>query len=124
MPLCKLYIIPNTTYRLHLYYSTCRHKIKGIAGDFYEKNELSTDSLVRVALYIWVSGEEQKIKGLSLEAYAKERDWIIVGVYIDAAKTARKNMHKRAEFQHMIEAVKRNEIDVLLFCRLDRWFRC
>lgn len=40
-----------------------------------------------------VSGEEQKIKGLSLEAqqerletYAKERGWIITGTYIDAAK--------------------------------------
>ena len=32
-------------------------------------------------------------------------------------------MHKRAEFQKMIEAVKRDEVDVLLFCRLDRWFR-
>lgn len=86
--------------------------------------------LVRVALYIRVSGEEQKIKGLSLEAqqerleeYAREKGWLIVGVYIDAAKTARKNMHKRAEFQKMIEAVKRDEVDLLLFCRLDRWFR-
>ncbi len=86
--------------------------------------------LVRAALYIRVSGEEQKIKGLSLEAqqerleaYAKERGWLITGVYIDAAKTARKNMHKRAEFQRMMEAVKRDEVDVLLFCRLDRWFR-
>ena len=43
--------------------------------------------LVRVALYIRVSGEEQKIKGLSLEAqqerleaYAREKGWLIVGV--------------------------------------------
>lgn len=94
------------------------------------KKEPDTNSLVRAALYIRVSGEEQKIKGLSLEAqqerleaYAKERGWLIAGIYIDAAKTARKNMHKRAEFQKMIEAVKHDEIDVLLFCRLDRWFR-
>lgn len=86
--------------------------------------------LVRVALYIRVSGEEQKIKGLSLEAqqerleeYAREKGWLIVGTYIDAAKTARKNMHKRTEFQKMIESVKRDEVDLLLFCRLDRWFR-
>ena len=85
--------------------------------------------LVHAALYIRVSGEEQKIKGLSLEAqqerleaYAKERGWVIAGVYIDAAKTARKNMHKRAEFQRMMEAVKRDEVDLLLFCRLGRWF--
>lgn len=94
------------------------------------KKEPGAGSLVRAALYIRVSGEEQKIKGLSLEAqqerleaYAKERGWLIAGIYIDAAKTARKNMHKRSEFQRMIEAVKRDEVDVLLFCRLDRWFR-
>lgn len=90
----------------------------------------SVASLVRVALYIRVSGEEQKMHGLSLEAqqerlekYARERGWLIVGIYIDAAKTARKHLHKRTEFQKMIDSVKRNEIDILLFCRLDRWFR-
>lgn len=94
-----------------------------------KKKELSP-ALVRVALYIRVSGEEQKIKGLSLEAqqerlevYAKERGWVIVGIYIDAAKTARKNLHKRTEFHRMMESVKRDEVDILLFCRLDRWFR-
>ena len=94
-----------------------------------KKSEAAT-SLVRVALYIRVSGEEQKISGLSLEAqqerlekYARERGWLVSGVYIDAAKTARKHLHKRTEFQRMIEAVKRGEVDILLFCRLDRWFR-
>ena len=89
-----------------------------------------SDGPVRVALYIRVSGEEQKIKGLSLvaqqerlEAYAREKGWIVAGIYVDAAKTARKNMHKRLEFQKMIESVKRDEVDLLLFCRLDRWFR-
>lgn len=92
--------------------------------------EESTTKLIRVALYIRVSGEEQKMHGLSLEAqqerletYARERGWIIAGTYIDAAKTARKNMHKRADFLKMMESVKRDEIDLLLFCRLDRWFR-
>lgn len=93
------------------------------------KKELSTGPL-RVALYIRVSGEEQKIKGLSLEAqqerleeYARQQGWVVVGIYIDAAKTARKDMRKRSEFQKMIGSVKRDEIDLLLFCRLDRWFR-
>ena len=94
-----------------------------------KKNEPSNSPL-RVALYVRVSGEEQKIKGLSLEAqqerleeYARERGWIIVGTYVDATKTARKEMRKRTEFQRMIAAVKRDEVDLLLFCRLDRWFR-
>lgn len=92
--------------------------------------ETRKTSVTRVALYVRVSGEEQKVKGLSLEAqqerleeYAKAQGWIITGVYIDAAKTARKNMHKRAEFQRMMDSVKRDEVDILLFCRLDRWFR-
>ena len=94
------------------------------------KKELSSAGPLRVALYIRVSGEEQKIKGLSLEAqqerleeYARNQGWIVVGTYIDAAKTARKDMRKRSEFQKMINSVKRDEIDLLLFCRLDRWFR-
>lgn len=89
-----------------------------------------SEKLVRVALYVRVSGEEQKIKGLSLEAqqerleeYARARGWAITGIYVDAAKTARKKIHKRVEFQKMIESVKRDEVDVLLFTRLDRWFR-
>lgn len=94
-----------------------------------KKKEIISGPL-RVALYIRVSREEQKIKGLSLKAqqerlvaFAKEQGWIITGIYIDAAKTARKNMYKRSEFQCMLDSVKRNEVDLLLFCRLDRWFR-
>lgn len=94
------------------------------------KKQKEIPSITRVALYVRVSGEEQKVKGLSLEAqqerleeYAKARGWVITGIYVDAAKTARKNMHKRLEFQRMMESVKRDEVDILLFCRLDRWFR-
>ena len=85
---------------------------------------------LRVALYIRVSSQEQAIKGLSLEAqqedleeYARERGWIIQGVYIDAAKTARKRLGKRENFLRMLDAVKRGEVDLILFTRLDRWFR-
>ena len=92
-------------------------------------NELKP-KLIRVALYIRVSGEEQKIKGLSLEsqrerleAYAREQGWVIVGIYIDAAKTARKKLHKRSEFQRMLDAVRHDDVDMLLFTRLERWFR-
>lgn len=94
------------------------------------RKQKESSAITRVALYVRVSGEEQKVKGLSLEAqqerleeYAKAQGWIITGIYVDAAKTARKNMHKRIEFQRMMESVKRNEVDILLFCRLDRWFR-
>lgn len=94
-------------------------------------HKLSRESgLVRVALYIRVSGKEQEMKGLSIEAqkerliaYAKERGWIIIDIFIDAAKTARKNLHKRSNFQRMMDLVRSNGVDLLLFCRLDRWFR-
>ena len=92
------------------------------------KNETATP--LRVDLYIRVSGQEQAIKGLSLEAqqedleeYARERGWVIVGVYIDVAKTARKRLGKRTNFLRMLEDVKQDKVDLILFTRLDRWFR-
>lgn len=92
------------------------------------KNE--KPAATRVALYVRVSGQEQAIKGLSLEAqeedlneYARKRSWAIVGTYIDAAKTARKRLGKRTEFQRMLEDVKQDKVDLILFTRLDRWFR-
>jgi len=64
-------------------------EIKGKQGDVM-KNKETAASLVRVALYIRVSGEEQKMHGLSLEAqqerlekFARERGWLIVGIYYD-----------------------------------------
>lgn len=87
-------------------------------------------SPLRVALYVRVSGQEQAIKGLSLEAqqedlqeYCRERGWIVAGLYIDAAKTARKRLWKRTNFLRMLEDVKRGKVDLILFTRLDRWFR-
>lgn len=89
-----------------------------------------TTAALRVALYIRVSGKEQAIKGLSLEAqredleeYAREKGWVIVGVYTDAAKTARKRLWKRTNFLRMLEDVKADKVDLILFTRLDRWFR-
>lgn len=90
----------------------------------------SATTALRVALYIRVSGKEQAMKGLSLEAqredleeYARERGWVIAGVYTDAAKTARKRLCKRTNFLRMLEDVKADKIDLILFTRLDRWFR-
>ena len=47
--------------------------MKGNAGDTIVKKIDLSPELVRVALYIRVSGEEQKIKGLSLEAQQERR---------------------------------------------------
>ena len=85
---------------------------------------------LRAALYVRVSGQEQAIRGLSLEAqeedlreYCRAQGWIVVDVYVDAAKTARKRIGKRTNFLRMLEDVKRDKVDLILFTRLDRWFR-
>ena len=102
--------------------------MKGNTGG--NMGEKLKNTALRVALYIRVSGKEQAIKGLSLEAqredleaYAREHGWIIAGVYTDAAKTARKRLGKRTNFLRMLEDVKLGKIDLILFTRLDRWFR-
>ena len=48
---------------------------------------------------------------------------MIVGVYIDAAKTTQKRLGKRTNFLRMLEDVKQDKVDLILFTRLDRWFR-
>jgi DNA invertase Pin-like site-specific DNA recombinase len=83
-----------------------------------------------VAIYIRVSHDEQVRHGLSLDAqhkslteYAKKHHYKIVDYYIDEGLTARKTLRKRVQFNRMIEDVKADKIDVILFIKLDRWFR-
>jgi len=83
-----------------------------------------------VACYIRVSTDEQARHGLSLEAqkdslekYAKDNDLKIVDFYIDDGITARKRLGSRKAFQRMLEDVKMDRIDLIIFIKLDRWFR-
>lgn len=84
----------------------------------------------RAALYIRVSTEEQALRGYSLEAqladleaFAKENFMVITDHYIDAGTTARKKLKNRKEFQRMLSDVRADRIDIILFIKLDRWFR-
>lgn len=86
--------------------------------------------ILRCAIYIRVSTSEQMMHGKSLEAqrqyleqYAKEHGMVIVGVYADEGKTARKELKKRKAIHALLEDVKAGKVDVILFWRLDRWFR-
>ena len=86
--------------------------------------------ILRVAIYIRVSHDEQVRHGLSLEAqhkslteYAKRHNYKIVDYYIDEGLTARKTLKKRVQFNRMIEDVKQDKIDIIIFIKLDRWFR-
>lgn len=88
------------------------------------------EKVLRVAIYIRVSHDEQVRHGLSLDAqhkslteYAKKHHYKIVDYYIDEGLTARKTLRKRVQFNRMIEDVKADKIDVILFIKLDRWFR-
>ena len=94
------------------------------------KTNRINSTLKRAALYARVSTEEQAQRGMSLDAqrerliqYAKENELIIVDLYIDEGISARKRYTKRPEFIRMLEDIKAQKIDVVLFIKLVRWFR-
>lgn len=89
-----------------------------------------SEKIKRCAIYIRVSTSEQMMHGKSIEAqreylacYAKDHGMIVTGVYADEGKTARKELKKRKAIHALLEDVKAGKIDVILFWRLDRWFR-
>ncbi len=84
----------------------------------------------RCAIYIRVSTEEQRIHGLSVEVqkenlkeYAENHAFEIVDYYIDAGLTARKKLSNRKELQRLLSDVESGLIDIIIFTKLDRWFR-
>ena len=88
------------------------------------------EKILRCAIYIRVSTFEQSVHGKSLQAqkeclkqYAADHNMAVVGIYADEGKTARKELKKRKAIHALVEDVKKDRIDVILFWRLDRWFR-
>lgn len=84
----------------------------------------------RAALYIRVSTEEQAVHGLSIEAqrealdvWAKSSGVQVAGYYIDAGISARKSAAKRPELQRLLADVEAGAVDLIVFTKLDRWFR-
>ena len=84
----------------------------------------------RAALYIRVSSEEQAKHGLSLEAqreklrqYAASNGLRIIEEYPDEGYSARKSFRSRPQFLRLLDDVEREKFDVILFIKLDRWFR-
>lgn len=89
-----------------------------------------TEKIKRCACYIRVSTAEQMMHGKSLQAqqeclehYAKEHNMIVAGIYADEGKTARKELKKRKAIHSLLQDVKAGKIDVIIFWRIDRWFR-
>lgn len=86
--------------------------------------------IIKCAIYIRVSSAEQVMHGKSLEAqlrflteYAVNKGWKVIGHFADEGKTARKELKRRKAIKDLLEHVKNNEVDVILFWKMDRWFR-
>ena len=84
----------------------------------------------RAALYVRVSTQEQKNSGLSvdsqidaLEKYCEEQGYTVAGIYNDAGISARKKYTKRPALLQLLDDCRQCKIDIILFTRLDRWFR-
>ena len=84
----------------------------------------------RVALYGRVSTEEQAIRGFSIDAqvaamkeYCEKNGMKIVDVYLDEGISGAKPPLKRPALKRLLEDVESGKIDMILFTKLDRWFR-
>lgn len=86
--------------------------------------------VLRVGLYERVSTEEQALRGFSidaqkdnLEVYAKKNNMKIVDHYTDEGVSGAKPPLKRPALKRLLEDVEAGRIDMILFTKLDRWFR-
>jgi len=85
--------------------------------------------LKRVAVYIRVSTDKQAKKGDSIEEQSdtlqdyihRNDDMILHRVYIDDGVSGQKL--NRDDFTELISDVKQGIVDLVIFTRLDRWFR-
>lgn len=85
--------------------------------------------LLRVALYIRVSTDKQAKDGDSTrdqlasgQKYIDDREnMILAGTYIDDGISGQKL--NRDDFQRLLDDVRAGRIDLIIFTRLDRWFR-
>lgn len=84
----------------------------------------------RVACYIRVSSQEQKLHGISLDAqidklteYAKNNNLKIVEWYKDEGVSGRKLIKNRPELQRMLNDAHAKKFDRIIFIKLDRFFR-
>ena len=86
--------------------------------------------MLRVACYERVSTEEQALHGASVEAqtealnaYCTQHSLKVVDHYTDAGISGGKPAFKRPAMSRLLEDVKAGKIDMVIFTKLDRWFR-
>ena len=89
-----------------------------------------TRKIERVAAYVRVSTQEQKLHGISLDAqkeklqeYAEKNGLRIVEWYLDEGVSGRKLIRNRRELQRMIHDAEEGKFDRIIFVKLDRFFR-
>lgn len=88
------------------------------------------EKIERVAAYVRVSTQEQKLHGLSLDAqkmklteYAENHNMKIVGWYVDEGVSGRKLIRNRPELQRMVQDAEAGRFERIIFIKLDRFFR-
>ena len=86
----------------------------------------SKKQIVRAVIYARFSSDNQREESIdaqmrAIKEYAKRNDVIIVGEYVDKAKSA--TTDKRPEFLRMISDSKEEGFDVVLVHKLDRFAR-
>jgi len=86
--------------------------------------------ILRVGLYERVSTDEQALRGYSIDAqmqnleeFCKDKDMRIVDHYTDAGVSGGKAAFRRPEMSRLLADVEAGKIDMILFTKLDRWFR-
>lgn len=84
----------------------------------------------KVAAYIRVSTEEQKLHGISLDSqrdklteYANNHNLNIVGWYCDEGISGRKLIKHRPALQRMLFDAQAHKFERIIFIKLDRFFR-
>ena len=87
-------------------------------------------TILRAGLYERVSTEEQALRGYSIEAqidslaeYCGKNHIKVVGHYTDEGISGAKPPLKRPALHRLLEDVQAGKIDIILFTKLDRWFR-
>lgn len=85
---------------------------------------------MRVVKYIRCSHDDQVLHGDTLDAqneilddFIQKNHLILVDTFVDEALTARKKYTKRKEFVRLLDGVQRRDFELIIFTKLDRWFR-
>lgn len=96
----------------------------------FVKKENNMNRILRAGLFERVSTEEQSKFGFSIQnqiealtEHCKKNKIKIVDHYCDEGVSAGKPYTKRPEMKRLLEDVQAGKIDIILFTRLDRWFR-